>query len=161
MPAEVVDAATEEANLKFLNSLSFTIHIKIETYTQLPLLNQFVAPGIQPTEISIDRGRVGWWNSEISDMEYLTEEQWNRPALHRKEFVLKNALDEDHNDESKTFTAPNGNFFTVRDMVDIVEAFEREFRVKSDWFGGVDAHHIFYEGFFQYEDGSFGISWGS
>ena len=42
--------------------------------------------------------------------------------------------------------APNGKIFTVQDLVDAVVAIERNERPKRQWFGGIDCHHIFFEG---------------
>jgi hypothetical protein len=57
--------------------------------------------------------------------------------------------------------APNGIHFTVRDLLAAVEETERLTRHESVWFGGVDAHHIFFQGIHLAEDGVWEISWGS
>lgn len=57
--------------------------------------------------------------------------------------------------------APNGKHFSCRDLLDAVEETERQTRDKTDWFGGVDAHHIFYEGIDLVRPGLWRIMWGS
>ena len=53
-------------------------------------------------------------------------------------------------------------FFTVAEVVALIVEFERIDRPKSQWFGGVDCHHVFFEGLRPNSDGdAFRISWGS
>lgn len=42
--------------------------------------------------------------------------------------------------------APNGKYFTVKDMIAVICEQERQTRGDTDWFGGIDIHHIFFEG---------------
>jgi len=42
--------------------------------------------------------------------------------------------------------APDGQTFTARDVLAAIEETERRARGTSNWFGGVDIHHIFFEG---------------
>ena len=57
--------------------------------------------------------------------------------------------------------APNGRHFTVRDLIQAIETAELELRAKSEWDGGIDVHHIYFEGLSEEPDGAFFISWGS
>ncbi|MEV0246359.1 hypothetical protein AB0H76_07225 [Nocardia sp. NPDC050712] len=57
--------------------------------------------------------------------------------------------------------APNGKWFTVRDLAAAIRETERSTRQESQWFGGVDVHHIFFEGIHQGDDGVWEIYWGS
>lgn len=57
--------------------------------------------------------------------------------------------------------APNHEFFTVRDLVDAVEQTERKLRGESEWFGGVDVHHIYFEGLEPVGPATFQVLWGS
>jgi hypothetical protein len=63
--------------------------------------------------------------------------------------------------ESVEHHAPNGEFFTVRDMIRAVEETERQTRGNSEWYDGVDVHHIFFEGIRANDDGTWSIRWGS
>ena len=52
--------------------------------------------------------------------------------------------------------------FTVSEVVKAVEKFERVDRPKSKWFGGIDCHHVFFEGLCpNAEKNAFCIRWGS
>ena len=57
--------------------------------------------------------------------------------------------------------APNGRFFTVGDLLKAVEDTERRTRGKAEWFGGVDVHHVFFEGLHEDADGVWVAHWGS
>lgn len=57
--------------------------------------------------------------------------------------------------------APNGEFFSVQDLLNAVEETERATRENSEWFCGIDIHHIFFEGIYPADDGSWDIHWGS
>ncbi|WP_405489232.1 hypothetical protein [Nocardia sp. NBC_00511] len=57
--------------------------------------------------------------------------------------------------------APNGKWFTVRDLVAAVAETERRTRQQSEWFGGMDVHHIFFEGIEEDVDGAWTVYWGS
>ena len=39
-----------------------------------------------------------------------------------------------------------GGYFTAKEVVDAVVAFEKNDLPKSYWFGGLDCHRIFFEG---------------
>ncbi|MFN2547487.1 MAG: hypothetical protein ABR567_08655 [Myxococcales bacterium] len=61
-----------------------------------------------------------------------------------------------------THKAPNGRHFTVRDLIEAVEETERQTRGKTRWLGGgVDVHHVYFEGLEPEKDGSWTICWGS
>lgn len=57
--------------------------------------------------------------------------------------------------------APNGQWFTVRDLAAAVAETERRTRQQSEWFGGMDVHHIFFEGIERDDDGTWTVYWGS
>jgi hypothetical protein len=46
-------------------------------------------------------------------------------------------------------------------MLNAVAETERQTRDKSEWFDGVDVHHIYFEGIHQGSDGVWEIYWGS
>ncbi len=51
--------------------------------------------------------------------------------------------------------------FTVRDVLEAVEETERQTRGQTAWFGGIDVHHVYFEGFDGEEDDVWLIGWGS
>ena len=57
--------------------------------------------------------------------------------------------------------APNGTNFTVQDIVDTIVGAEYVFRPHSEWFGGIDTSHVYFEGFTQHGEHTFSIAWGS
>jgi hypothetical protein len=58
--------------------------------------------------------------------------------------------------------ATNGDYFAVGDLIAAVEETERQTRAKSEWFGGIDVHHVFFEGIHESENpGVWEIHWGS
>ena len=52
-------------------------------------------------------------------------------------------------------------YFSIQEMVDTVVEFEKVDRPKTGWFGGIDAHHIFFGGLCKEKDGSYRIRWWS
>jgi hypothetical protein len=60
------------------------------------------------------------------------------------------------------YNAPNGKYFTVKQLWECVSHYESNTREFSDLFGGVDCHHIFYEGLSVDEsNGTLAANWGS
>lgn len=64
---------------------------------------------------------------------------------------------------STKFSAPNGTNFTVTDIIKCIEEHETLARINSKFFGGIDVHHVLFEGLELMEgtDDTFHISWGS
>ena len=67
-----------------------------------------------------------------------------------------------------TYQAKNGTYVTCFELIQNIIDFEKHDRPTTDWFGGLDCHHTFYEGFF-YEGSdhmsnshpNYAIAWGS
>jgi hypothetical protein len=57
--------------------------------------------------------------------------------------------------------AMNGSSFTVRELIQAVVETERKTRALTHWFGGIDVHHVFFEGLRPAEGGVWEIAWGS
>jgi hypothetical protein len=64
-------------------------------------------------------------------------------------------------DKLVTHPAPNGRYFTVRDLLAAIEKTERETRGQTNWLGGIDVHHVFFEGLHAGSDGTWTVHWGS
>ena len=58
-----------------------------------------------------------------------------------------------------TVNAPNGVCFTVQNTIDAVIEVESKVRGQMKWYGGVDTHHIDFEG--TYAEGILTVYWGS
>ena len=51
-------------------------------------------------------------------------------------------------------------YFTIHEVIANIVDFETARRQKTDWFGGINAHHVYSEGMFPNDDGeSFNIWW--
>ena len=57
--------------------------------------------------------------------------------------------------------ALDGERFRLRDLLSAIEETERRTRQNSEWFGGIDVHHVFFEGLERDADGVWQIGWGS
>ena len=73
-----------------------------------------------------------------------------------KELTLRSGW----NTTTKTFLSDHGAF-TVKELMNCIVEFELEDRPKTTWAGGVDCHHIFFEGLLHVQDKEYQISWGS
>ena len=61
---------------------------------------------------------------------------------------------------TRTFHSPLPHF-TVDDVIRCVVEFDREARPKTKWLGGIDCHHIFFDGFHETSEGYYVPLWGS
>ena len=59
-----------------------------------------------------------------------------------------------------TFKAPNGVCFTVQNTIDAIVEVESKVRGQMKWYGGVDTHHIDFEGSYD-DEGILTVYWGS
>ncbi|MEZ6187936.1 MAG: hypothetical protein R3F62_23370 [Planctomycetota bacterium] len=58
--------------------------------------------------------------------------------------------------------AQDGQAFTVGELLRAVEDTERQTRARSEWLGGVDVRHCYFEGIYPSRDGpAWQIHWGS
>ena len=55
----------------------------------------------------------------------------------------------------------NGAGFTVKELAAAITETERRGRGSSEWLGGIDTHHVYFEGIELEEDGVWCINWGS
>ena len=92
---------------------------------------------------------------EDDDYRELNEQELQTAAFAHGEIVMRGLGAPVHH------RAPNGSYFTVGDLLAAVEKTERSTRHQSEWFGGVDVHHVFFEGLHLDADGVWQIGWGS
>jgi hypothetical protein len=87
----------------------------------------------------------------------LTDEEWSRVVLRTPSIRMRGQ------DAKKVVehVAPNGGSFTVRDLARAVLETERQSRASTDWLGGIDVHHVFFQGMSLDDEGVWCISWGS
>ena len=94
---------------------------------------------------------------ENDDFIPITEEQLSSIGINKSEMMLG----PDYSENKRRYTASNGQYFTIKEVLDCVLDSEKYFRPLSEWFNGVDLHHRFFEGVRQRNDGSFYTLWGS
>jgi hypothetical protein len=86
----------------------------------------------------------------------LTDEEFARVVLRTPRIKM---ADVDTPEVVFDFEATNG-VFTVRDLQAAIAKTEHGSREKGEWLGGIDVHHVFFEGI-DLEDDVWMICWGS
>lgn len=107
--------------------------------------------------LDIKAYHIARWNNELEEHIEYSEEQLNTLVLYNKkkiEFI------DSLSNTRKTYKFPTDRV-TIRQLVDAIVDFEKISRPKYKWSGGIDCHHIFYEGIHLTEDGAYSIYWGS
>ena len=148
-----------------LRSISFTLNISTtNTAPQVGLLlNRFEMPDSEIVSMSASEPQR--YDNDDDEVYPLTVAELNRPGFVGNRLPVESiwidrrghTVAETH----KTFTNRKG-YFTVREVVKIVESFEKLDRPKTNWFGGIDCHHIFFEGLrLNKARDAFVINWGS
>ena len=84
------------------------------------------------------------------------QEELNTIINNSTEYTMKSEC----TDTEMKFT--NGPF-TLKDVIDNILKFDKIRRNKTKWSGGgIDLHHVFYEGLFKnHDDTSYNVCWGS
>jgi len=147
---------TMSSDLKFFNSLSgkLQIDLSIPAEPVAPhLLNLKASPDAKVVSVKLQAEVFEEAKDEFRD---LTPDELNSIAFRGAEIRLRN-----DSGRIVTHKAPNGASFTVRELLLAIEETERQTRNDVEWLGGVDVHHIFFEGIHQSEDGVWDINWGS
>jgi hypothetical protein len=142
--------------LAFFNRLSgrLTVTLNEEPGTLVPLSNLVASPAASLVSVSL-RWQV--FESGAAFRE-LSDGEWQRvvvrvPAIRMRDAMVSDVVVE--------HASPNGAVFTVRDLAEAVEVTERRVRPEAKWFGGIDVHHVFFEGIHLDDSGAWAISWGS
>ena len=99
---------------------------------------------------------LSYYDRAANELIELTPEEKQEPGFIGRTMTLYNKWsDKDGNvtgETKKTFRNTKG-FFTIADVVKSICVFEMIDRPKSKWFGGIDAHHIFFENMSRGEKG--------
>jgi hypothetical protein len=136
----MLDVDVDEDALAFFNQLSGRLKIEL---TEEPervspkLMNLVARPSATLVSLSL---RMGVF--EDGTFRELSEEEWTRVVLRTATVRMRNSRVETVIEHA----SPNGKTFTVRDLAAAVEETERRVRGSDTWFGGIDAHHVFFEG---------------
>ena len=145
--------------MKLLEKYSTILNVNVETYNKPGLLNLFVPKGAKlKSPITIDSITETDIGLEYTDEPpaQLSKEELNKIHYKEKEITL---FCEETN---VRMTFKNEKGFTVKELFDHIVEFENKSRPLTDWFGGLDAHHIFFEGLdWSEKDKAFMIIWGS
>ena len=87
----------------------------------------------------------------------LTEEEWKRVVIRTPAIRMRGESGQ-HVIEHQ---APDGASFTMRDLASAIAETERRTRGYTNWVGGIDVHHVLFDGIELGEDGVWQIKWGS
>ncbi|WP_069163235.1 hypothetical protein [Nocardia altamirensis] len=140
-------------SLKFFNELSGTLAIELTEPTEsiaAKLANQRATATATIREVSFALEVF-----EDKHFRDLTVDEFDRIVLELPVLTLRGFGD------PVEHRAPNGTCFTVRDLASAIAETERNTRQQSQWYGGVDVHHIYFEGILEADDGVWEIHWGS
>jgi hypothetical protein len=147
--------ADDTSGLEFFNGLSGRLKIELTQEPQpiSPHLSN-VAAGPEAKIVSLTF-RMDVWDGR--GFRELGEDDWSRVALCAPAIRMRNCRVPDVVVEH---SSPDGNAFTVRDLAAAVEETDRRARGDTEWFGGIDVHHVYFEGI-RDVDGVWEIHWGS
>ena len=153
--AESTTPAASHPELEFFNSLSGELEIQLTAPTENigNLANQRAPSDARIKSLKLVAEVV---DESSNTTRQLTVEEMRSVAFQGASIQLRGAAE-----QTTAHQAPNGEYFTVRDLLNAVEEAEWRSRGDSEWFGGVDVHHVYFEGIYQADDGIWDIYWGS
>jgi hypothetical protein len=127
--------------LGFFNKVSGVLEIELNEDAK-PMKNlpgNFVSkPGSKVVKVVL--------NTELYNEENDSFRELSKAELNEKAFESKTIVIGSESGESVKHSAINGKYFTTKELISAVEFTELKTRGNTDWFGGVDVHHIFFEG---------------
>jgi hypothetical protein len=148
--------AIDEDGLAFFNSLSGRLDIQL-TESPSPITDSLYNLAAPPTaRIASVELRLDAFEEDKGDFRPLTEDEWNRVAFRDSTIQLRGA-----GERVVEHRASNGRWFSTRELAKAIEETERQTRGYSNWFGGIDVHHVFFQGIELGDDGVWSTSWGS
>ena len=151
---------------EFFNSLSGTLDVTLseDTVSIGGLLNQRALPGTKIIKMYIELKVIT--NEDDYDTRDLTKDDLNQVVFEDVDFIELNGQDY-HSDSMTsiphyvTCKANKKRSFTVKDLIKAVLKTEKKTRKMTEWFGGIDVHHIYFEGLVRIRGNKFQIYWGS
>lgn len=155
----------DEAGLAFFNGLVGRLDIRLSepARQRAPgILNLVAPPSARVEGVSLSLQVMEDDDGEtpldmMDDPRELTEAEWARVVLRVPVIRLRG----ENGDAVVEHRAPDGAAFTVRDLAAAIAETERQTRGGTSWDGGIDVHHIYFEGIELEEDGVWFVSWGS
>ena len=154
---QAVEDAVKSVGSMDVNRLSCTL--RIDT-TQAPvyhpgLLNRFEHPDTEVVKCTMNDPAI--FCEEDRENDELSEEELKMVACDGHTpfgpSIRFRGCGVDHK-------ASNGKWLTVQEFLDAVGVHETATRGSSEWFGGIDTHHVFFEGVWKSGAG-YQIGWGS
>lgn len=145
-----------DSDLGFFDSVRGELQIELSVPAQQvspTLLNLEAPPEARVVNLKL---AAHIWDEPSDDFRDLTPDELNSIAFRGSEIRLRN-----YSGRIVAHKAPNGKFFTVCELLLAVEETERQTRDSTEWLGGVDVHHVYYEGIQKADDGVWDIDWGS
>lgn len=125
--------------LEFFNSLTGTLAIEL-TVPPKRIGNLYNFEASPDAQVKSLRLHAEVFNADARTFRDSTPEELDSVAFHEEHISLRS-----ESGDIVTHDAPDGQFFTVRELLKAVEETEREIRGKPEWFGGVDVDHVFFE----------------
>ena len=140
--------------LEFFNSLSATLEIELTESAQPigGLLNLAASPEARIASLRL--------NFDVFDDQTETHRPLTRQELEMVVIVAPTITLQGESPKAIEHRAPAGDRMTVQFLVHAVEDTERLTRGDTNWLGGVDVHHIYFEGIHPKGD-LWAIYWGS
>ncbi|HEX2736451.1 MAG TPA: hypothetical protein VHM70_32835 [Polyangiaceae bacterium] len=139
---------------QFFKSLSG--HLEIELTEPAKPVSDKVMNLAAPSTARIKSLRLSVAVQEGKQERNLTNAELDRVALRSSHVVLRG-----ESGKQLTYDASNGEYFTVRQLVECVEEAERVLRANTQWMGGIDVDHVYFEGLQLVAPGTYEILWGS
>lgn len=156
-PAEATgprDNRTRYSELRFFRSLVGRLEISLSEPAK-PVSDK-VANLAAPRGAKIESLRLVLGVFDGNAQRELTAAELDSVALRESRVALSG-----ESGKELEYDAPNGEYFTVRDLIRAVERAETALRADSEWLGGIDVHHIYFEGLEMTKPGHFQVMWGS
>jgi hypothetical protein len=155
----------DEAGLAFFNSLSGRLDIRLSEPAQPRArgsLNLVAPPSARVEAVSLSLQVIEDLDDDapldlMDEPRELTEAEWSRVVLRLPAIRMRG----ENGDAVIEHPAPDGAVFTVRDLAAAIAETELRTRGGTDWLGGIDVHHIYFEGIELEEDGVWAAVWGS
>lgn len=138
----------------FFNSLSGRLVIKLSEPARPvgQLLNVAASPTAQIQSVSFEVKVF-----ESRKFRPLTDEEWRRVVIPEAHLRMASGVARQLVIEH---TAPNPRGFDVRALCDALAKTEHVGRQQTEWFGGIDVHHVTFEGLTR-EGDVWIVNWGS
>ncbi len=161
---EVTTANVDQSNgatckphdeLAFFNSLNAQLEIEL-TEAAKPMSESLLNEVAPATARIVDVNLIAHaYIGEEYQLRELSTEELNQVAFDEGSILLMG----DSGGVVKHLSS-NSKFFTVKEMLEAVRLTEYKTRGDTDWFGGIDVHHIFFSGI-ECEKGIWVIIWDS